>query len=470
MVFHTVFFIIAYLPAALLLYYVIPAKFRAARNTVLLLLSLLFYAWGEPIYVLLLIYSVVCNFLLGRDIDKKLEQNRPRAASKSVVFGLVLNGFILCFFRYFNLLIGSLGALFHTTLNVKDLPIPIGVSIFTLQACAYLLDIWEEKTHAITNPIHFGLFLAFFPKLMAGPIVSAEEMEAQIVSRKDNRISLGSGLSRFIVGLSKKVILADTVAVIWQNINGFAPSELSALTAWIGALSFGFELYFELSGYADMALGLAEMFGFTLPENFAYPFTGKSLSEFWNRFNITVFRWFRDRLFIPMGGNSRNTGLRARSLFLTWALIGLWYGPSWHYLVWGLLTGLFMVLERLIYGRYLQRMPGVVRRIYTIVLVTVLWAMFAKDSVADGFRYMGVMFGGSGKIIDSAAWYYLRTNIILFVVMILGCLPVGKKIKEQYIRTGTDGSVAAVSIGYILLFLLSLACVAAQSAPSFLLF
>jgi len=453
MVFNSVLFIFIFLPVILLIYYRIPERCHTARNVVLALASLFFYAWGNPIYVLPLLFSAAANYYLGLEIAGRREAERYHEARSSLIFAIVINLLMLGFFRYAGFLFHNLSALFRTELPFKELALPLGIAFYTLQAISYVTDVYrgEDPEYGLLN---YFVYMAMFPKIIAGPIVRHKDIRQRLTSRKADRSALGAGICRFTAGLFKKVVLADSAGALWTGISAREPSELSALTAWVGIIAFAFKIYFDFSGYTDMALGIGQMFGFRLPENFDHPFRARSVSEFWRRWHITLYDWFRDYVYAPLGGNRYGAGRQIRNILLVWLLAGLWHGPSWRFVVWGLYFGVILILEKFVWGGFLKRLPSWIRRIYTLFVTLVGWGFFAGSSLLYSLGYVRAMFGGGAN--DGGGAYYLRTNLILFIILTIASVTGGRRLKDRILARGNRGR-ALVTAGYILLFLISLA-------------
>lgn len=468
MVFSSITFLFMFLPAALALYYIVPDKFR---NGVMLAASLVFYAWGEPLYVVFLILSILLNYICGLDIGAKLDN--PRKAKFSLIFAVTANVCLLGFFKYYGFLLDSLNAVLPVNISYRELPVPIGISIYILQAISYLADVYRKKAEPQKNLLHLGIYISMFPQSMAGPIVRYIHVEEQLKRRALSMRRFGQGAVYFITGLGKKVILANSAGDIFGQIRGTQTGHISVFTAWLGCISFGFQIYFELSGYSDMAMGLAKMFGFEFPKNFDHPYTASSISGFWKRWHISLGNWFREYVYIPLGGGHQGQWRQVLNLLIVWMLIGFWYGASWMFLFWGLYYGILLTLERLWWGRSMKKMPSPVRHIYTMGLVLIGWVFFFSPSLGSAMEYLGVMFGpGANGLIDKQAVFYVITHWLLYLLAILGSSTAGYRGIRYIIDSFEDvrAKKAAAAIIYIGIFLISIAYLVTEPSNSLLYF
>lgn len=424
MVFSSILFIFYFLPLTLLLYYAGPSRLR---NLVLLVMSLAFYSWGEPVYISIMLFSTVFDYGNGIAIEKCLSSGRKRAARAVLLLSVAGNLGILGFFKYSNFFIETVNAVGGTDFPLLELSLPIGISFYTFQTMSYTIDVYLGQARAQKNLVQFGAYVAMFPQLVAGPIVKYKDISGQLADRKVTAERFSYGISRFITGLSKKVLLANNIGMVWEQISAGNLAGLSAAEAWIGAAAFSFQIYFDFSGYSDMAIGLGELFGFHFQENFNYPYRSKSMTEFWRRWHISLGTWFREYVYIPLGGSRKGMKRQLRNLLIVWCLTGLWHGASWNFLVWGLYFGVFLTAEKLFLLRRLEALPGWVSHAYCLIFVAVSWVIFAFDSMADVCTYVKSMFGlGSGGWIGEAALYYGETWGVFFVVCALCSLGIFK--------------------------------------------
>ncbi len=467
MLFSSINFLFVFLPIVLILYYVIPS--RRLCNLLLLLASLVFYAWGEPVYVILMVFSTVCNYILGLDIHRHIRNGNEPAAKSSLVFTVAFNLFILGFFKYFGFLIDTFNGIFHASIPYKELALPIGISFYTFQTLSYIIDVYRGKVDVQRNYFRFALYVTMFPQLIAGPIVRYADIEEQLDSRRESPDLLAEGITRFITGLGKKVLLANSVGMIWTKVSAVPAENLSTLAAWVGIAAFTFQIYFDFSGYSDMAIGLGKMFGFEFLENFRYPYISASVTEFWRRWHISLGSWFREYVYIPFGGNRVSVGRHIRNILVVWMLTGLWHGAAWNFVVWGLFYGIFLLLEKYIWGGLLSKLPAFIGRIYTMIVVMIGWVFFASDKVGYAFRYIKAMFFGGASLADNVGLYYLRTNWILFIILILASLPLGVRVKE-WLLAKTKYGAGVMTVCYVAVFFLSIAFLVTETYNPFLYF
>lgn len=466
MVFSSLIFIFVFLPVTILIYYIAP---KALRNLVIFGASLIFYAWGEPIYILIMMFSTIFDYINGLVIDKYRE-NRKLAR---VVFinSLVINLGILGFFKYYGFIIGNINGLLNLDIPLINLPLPLGISFYTFQTLSYTIDIYLNKIPVQKNIISFGAYVTMFPQLVAGPIVRYSEVCRELNSRQENLYQFGEGAELFIIGLSKKILLANNIGLLWDTIKATPVVELTVLSSWLGILAFTFQIYFDFGGYSDMALGLGKMFGFNFMKNFDYPYISKSITEFWRRWHISLGAWFREYVYIPLGGNKEGMLKQYRNIIIVWLLTGFWHGANWNFILWGLYYGVFLIIEKTFLLKWLENKPKFIRHIYTLLVVIVGWVFFEFDNIALGTTYIKTMFGLANRpMIDGNSIYYLYTNIFLFVILIVFSTPIPNRIfsgfKERLVRGGT----IFVPIAYMLLIFLCTAYLVNETYNPFLYF
>ena len=388
MLFSSIVFLFTFLPAVMILYYLLPVRFR---NVILLLASLVFYAWGEPVYLFLMLLSILFNYFSGLDIARNLQDKR--AAKRSLVFNLIINLAVLGFFKYEGFVLDTLNGILPVHISYHALPLPIGISFYTFQILSYIIDVYRGNVKVQTNLPNFALYVTMFPQLIAGPIVQYADVDEQLASREVSWTKFGEGSMYFIRGLAKKVLLANTSGMIFTEVSGLAKGNIAVVTAWLGAFAYMFQIYFDFSGYSDMAIGLGKMFGFEFNMNFNYPYVSKSITEFWRRWHISLSSWFRDYVYIPLGGNRVSKIKHIRNLLIVWFLTGLWHGAAWNFVAWGLYYGVILIIEKYFLSPVLDRLPDVVRHIYSIVLVVIGWVLFFSSSFGQAADYIRVMFG-----------------------------------------------------------------------------
>ena len=468
MLFASTVFIFAFLPTVLLLYYVVLKKFRTAQNILLLVASLLFYAWGEPKYVLIMILSIIVNYLFGLLVDKfRASKTKSRLV---IALTVVFNLGVLYIFKYLMFTIENINSITGLHLSVPNIVLPIGISFFTFQAMSYVIDVYREKGEAQKNPLNVGLYISFFPQLIAGPIVRYETVAYQIKHREESFEKFSEGVCRFIIGLAKKVLLANTMAVVADYAFDMPNSELTVVMAWVGAIAYTFQIFFDFGGYSDMAIGLGKMFGFEFLENFNYPYISLSVSEFWRRWHMSLGTWFRDYVYFPLGGSRVKSKARlVFNLFVVWSLTGIWHGANWTFLCWGLMYFVLLTIEKLIgwEKKYPDKMKTL-RRIYTLFFVVMGWVLFRADSIGDAGAYFTTMFGG-GNLIDDATIYYALNYIVYFVIAILVSTPIFKNISAKI--NGNNPVVVAVStVGLFVLLVVSVSYIVKGAYNPFIYF
>ncbi|GAA6491240.1 MBOAT family protein [Candidatus Bariatricus faecipullorum] len=453
MSFSSILFIFIFLPVMLVIYYVAP---RFLKNGVLLLGSLVFYAWGDPVYVILLFLSVLFNYFSGLDIARK--QGKKRARMRSMLFAVCVNLLILGFFKYYGFLTESLNRILPFDIPVWELAAPLGISYFTFQALSYIWDVYRGMAPVQTGVLKLGLYLAMFPQITSGPIVKYRDIAPQIEQREESLGKFGQGIMIFVVGLSKKLLLANTLGQVHTYVAGLSPDQVSVLTAWVGCLAYTFQIYFDFGGYSDMARGIGKMFGFELPRNFDYPYLSKSVTEFWRRWHMSLGQWFRDYVYIPMGGNRVSVPRHLLNLLAVWFLTGLWHGAGWNFIVWGLYYGVVLILEKYLYGRFLEKLPAGVCIVYNMLLVMAGWVLFFSPDISGALAWLGRMAGiGAAGIVDSRAVYLLKTNWLFWAAAIVGSTPV---VKRMYLLFAQDGKRTRPVAGALILAGLFFLCIA----------
>ena len=424
MVFSSPVFLFIYLPIVLVVYYLVPSRFR---NIWLFAVNLVFYGWGEPVYLFLMLGSVLINYLAGLLITRSKEKGTGREKA-ILIINVAVNLAILGFFKYFDFILSIFGV------APLGIALPIGISFYTFQAMSYPIDVYRGDTPYQKSFLKFGTYVTLFPQLIAGPIVRYKDIAKDLDSRTVDAQRFAYGIQRFIVGLCKKVLLANNIGQLWDVFKATPASELSVLGAWLGIIAFSLQIYFDFSGYSDMAIGLGHMLGFKFLENFNYPYISKSITEFWRRWHISLGTWFRDYVYIPLGGNRKGLGRQIINIMIVWALTGFWHGASWNFLVWGLYYGILLLIEKVFLLKLLDKAPAFVSHIYTLFFVILGWAIFAIEDFSAMGSYIGAMFGiGAAGFVSSQFLYYLRCFGPMLAVLIFACLPVGKKL---YARLG----------------------------------
>lgn len=415
MVFSSFVFLLAFLLLVLLIYYVCPGK---VRNLVLLVASLLFYAWGEPVYVLIMLFSTVFDYTNGRLIEYFQNKNRPGKAKVVLVIDLVGNLGILGFFKYADFVIGNINSITGAGLTLLHIALPIGISFYTFQTMSYTIDVYRKVVPAQHNIVAFATYVTLFPQLIAGPIVQYKTVAAELSDRKVTLTDFSEGAFRFTIGLAKKVLLANQIGSLWDTISQL--HQMSAATAWLGAIAYSFQIYFDFSGYSDMAIGLGKMFGFHFLENFNFPYMSKTITEFWRRWHISLSSWFREYVYIPLGGNRKGMGRQLFNIMVVWMLTGLWHGANWNFVLWGVYYGILLMIEKLFLLKWLKKAPAWIGHIYSMFLVVIGWTIFAQTDMSQLGRYLKTMFGiGAHGGADADFFYFLSTNAVLLILLVV---------------------------------------------------
>ena len=469
MVFSSILFLFRFLPVFFICYFLVP---RRMKNFILFLGSLFFYAWGEPVYVALMLFSTVSDYIHGRLIDK---YRGRKAAVGLLVSSIAVNLLLLGFFKYADFLIQTVNSVAGTGFPLLNLPLPIGISFYTFQTMSYSIDVYRGEAKVQKNLLDFGVFVTMFPQLIAGPIVKYRQVDEQLHERKTDLYKVSRGVKRFVIGLAKKVLIANNLGELWTEIAALNYGEISVLTAWLGIIAFAFQIYFDFSGYSDMAIGLGACLGFDFPENFNYPYISASITEFWRRWHISLGSWFREYVYIPLGGNRRGLGRQIVNILIVWVLTGIWHGAGWSFLLWGLWFAVFLILEKLFLGRVLRVLPKLFSRSYACMVVLIGWVLFALESLSRIQGYLGAMFGmGNGGLIDGQGMYMGRKYLILLIIAVVAATPLLTEIVKKLEKIRTGYAVALYRLGEKLippvLLLLSLAYIVDASYNPFLYF
>lgn len=446
MVFSSLTFLYYFLPIVLIVYIFLPNRIAVplgkeknlvipARNLLILLTGFFFYAWGEPFYVVIMLFSTLIDYTAGRMMDKF--DDRPKIRTICLIVSVCMNIGLLAVFKYSDFIFDTVNSVFGTDITnpvilanraINDIynfglsedrvALPIGISFYTFQSMSYTIDLYLRKIKVQKSFIGFTSYVTLFPQIVAGPIVRYEDVAAEIEDRKVNIGKISEGIAKFSKGLAKKVLLANNIGIIWTEVKAMDYSQISAATAWLGILAFTFQIYFDFSGYSDMAVGLGKMLGFNFPKNFDHPYLSKSVSEFWRRWHITLGTWFREYVYIPLGGNRKGMAKTLRNLLIVWALTGLWHGASWNFVVWGLYYGILIIIERVGFGKILEKLPSAVSMLYTFLITVFGWVLFDTDSMGKAWQFFKAMFGAGGSFADSTAKYIFSSNILIFIICI----------------------------------------------------
>lgn len=423
MVFTSINFLYYFLPTVLILYFIVPKKYK---NLLLLISSLLFYFYGEPKYIILMIIEIILAYFEARLIEKY--------KSKEIfIFSIFIHVLLLCIFKYTNFLITNINGIFNTNISLLNIVLPIGISFYTFQIISYLVDVYKEKVKAQKNFISLATYVSLFPQLIAGPIVRYETINDELDSRKQTFNDFSSGISRFIIGLSKKVLIAN---ILGELCNIFILSnEKTVLFYWIYGISYSLQIYFDFSAYSDMAIGLGRMFGFHFMENFDYPYISKSITEFWRRWHISLSSWFKDYVYIPLGGSREGTFKLIRNILIVWLLTGLWHGSEWTFVIWGMFIGILLVIEKLLLNKYIEKLPSIVRRIYTLFIIMISFIIFSGSNINESFNNIVGLFNFSNPFINKFTIHYLKDYGLVLIIAIFLSTPILKntiiKLKEN---------------------------------------
>jgi len=460
MVFSSIPFLFIFLPVVLILYNILPKK---TRNIFLLAVNLIFYAYGEPVYVLLMIASIVLNYSGALIIDKTKDGKQRKLLLAVFV---VLNLAALGYFKYTGMILDLLRKIpVLSEIPIHEVILPIGISFYTFQAMSYVVDVYRKTCKPEKNIIDFAAYISLFPQLIAGPIVRYSDVSDQLGDRRETLGGFDDGICKFLVGLSKKVLLANRFGALWATVSA-APDEFGVLGAWLGAIGYTFQIYFDFSGYSDMACGLGKMMGFDFCKNFNYPYTAKSVTDFWRRWHMSLSSWFRDYVYIPLGGNRVGKARFIFNIMVVWALTGLWHGAGLNFICWGIYYGVVLLLEKLVLGRFLEKLPTVISRLYTMLVVVVGWIFFASESFASAGTYLVAMFGGANGISGS------HPQIVAWIPMLfVGAVAATPLVSGLYRKLEERGRSFPVKVCLVVLALvLCTAALVSESYNPFLYF
>ena len=419
MVFSSLTFLQCFLPLCLLAYFLVPQKWR---NGTLFLFSLLFYAWGEPVYVVLMLFSTALDYTCGQMV----ERHRGRRGAKiALLVSVCVNLGLLGVFKYSDFLISTLNSLFGTAIPHLNLPLPIGISFYTFQTMSYTIDVYRGEAKTQKNIINFGAYVTLFPQLIAGPIVRYRTVAEELEHRDCTADLFADGVKRFACGVGKKVLLANNIGLLWEAAS--AQAAPTVLTAWLGVIAYGFQIYFDFSGYSDMAIGLGRIFGFRFNENFDHPYCADSVGTFWRRWHMSLTSWFRDYLYIPLGGNRGGTARTIRNLLIVWFCTGFWHGASWNFILWGLYFAAWLILERYVLRGVLEKTPAILKHLYTLIVVFVGWGLFAMVDLGVCGDYLAACFGGA-PLWSGADLFRLRSYAVTLAVLVLASTALGQRL------------------------------------------
>lgn len=471
MVFSSLLFLFRFLPAVLLVYYMVPHRWR---NFVLLLFSLAFYAWGEPVYLVLMLGSILVSYTGGMAVDRLKQAGKEKSAKAALIVSCALSLSLLAFFKYAGFTIRTVNSLFGVSIAMWNLALPIGISFYTFQTLSYTIDVYRGEAAVQKNLISFGTYVVMFPQLIAGPIVQYKTIDAQLRSRWETPEQFAEGIHRFMIGLGKKVLLANNAGALWNTVKAMTCSELPIMTAWVGLAAYTFQIYFDFSAYSDMAIGLGNIFGFRFLENFDDPYISKSITEFWRRWHISLGTWFREYVYIPLGGNRAGLWRHIRNIFIVWLLTGIWHGASWNFVAWGVYYGILLFLEKFVFGTYLKKLPAVFQHIYCMFFVMLGWSIFVFDDMGYGMEFMKSLFGIYGqRIVNGETIYLLYNNLFLLALCILGSTRLPQLMGRWFCAKLEDREIllfAIRNIFYTAMFMLSIAWLVDAAFNPFLYF
>lgn len=471
MVFSSLNFLFLFLPILLPCYFLFAlTNRRKLSNFVLLIFSLFFYAYGTPKFIVIMLLSIIINYIGALFVNKDTPYKKV-ALFITVFFNLA----ILFYYKYTNFFIENINGIFKTDITIAKIILPIGISFFTFQGMSYVIDVYKKEAKIQKNPLNVALYISLFPQLIAGPIVRYTTVEQEIVTRKETLEDCHEGILRFCIGLGKKVIIANSVGLIAEEILNIPPSEMSVVLTWLGAFAYAFQIYFDFSGYSDMAIGLGRIFGFHFLENFNYPYISKSITEFWRRWHISLSTWFRDYIYIPLGGNRCSKFKNIRNIAVVWFLTGFWHGAAWNFITWGIYFMILLLAEKFIYGKLLDKLPVFLKHIYAIVLILIGWIIFYCPSMEMIFALIKNMFGlGNIPFINNLAIYNLIQYKFEFIIALLGSVPLSKAIGSFF--ENNKSNFAKVIFGYVriiyafMVFLLSIVFIVGSTFNPFIYF
>ena len=469
MVFSSAVFLFVFFPITMILYF-IPGKNEekemSRKNLILCIASLIFYAWGEPVYIVLMCLSIMFNYHLGLDMESY--KNDPKKMKSLLIFGVAFNLFMLGFFKYSGFLTENVSAALGIEIKHDALPLPVGISFYTFQILSYVIDVYKGKVRAQTKIVNFAAYITMFPQLIAGPIVQYSDIEKQLSNRTVTIDNFYDGIIYFIRGLGKKVLFANTIGAVYSDIIAGDIGNTSVVTAWIAIISYTLQIYFDFSGYSDMAVGLGKMFGFEFVQNFNFPYKASSITDFWRRWHISLSSWFRDYVYIPLGGNRKGLARTIINILIVWSLTGMWHGAAWNFIAWGMFYGVLLILEKYVLKDILEKIPMPLRHIGTLIVVMIGWVFFSSENITQAGEFIGSMIGfGNGSFIDSQAMYLLSENTFAIFAMGLSAAGVFDMIST---REETRTYKIFKCILYVVIFLLSIAYLVSETYNPFLYF
>ncbi|MCR5368868.1 MAG: MBOAT family protein [Eubacterium sp.] len=466
MLFSSITFLYVFLPAVLLLYFIAPRKIR---NLILLMTSLIFYGWGEPKYIIVMVVSIIVGYIFGRLTGSFKKKSKDKTAKLCVVLSTIVNLGILIFFKYTDFFISNINKVGGFGIKLLDLALPLGISFYTFQILSYSIDVYRGEVEPQKNIIDLAAYITLFPQLIAGPIVRYQTIEKQLKERKESIDLFASGVMRFVIGLGKKVIIANSVASMYETIKALPDEKSSVALYWVASLLFSFQIYFDFSGYSDMAIGLGRLFGFKFLENFEHPYISKSITEFWRRWHISLSSWFKDYVYIPLGGNRCKKSRMFFNIFIVWLLTGFWHGAEWNFIIWGLYYFIILMLEKSFLLRVLKKLPAVLQHIYSLFLINMGWVIFSNDNLDKLGKTLRCMFGiGNIDLYNKTTAFYLLSFIVMIILAAIGSTEIPKKIGKK-IDDSKAGAIGAV-IFILIVMTLSTAGLASDAFNPFMYF
>ena len=429
MVFSSIVFMFFYLPIVLGMYYLVPQKWRSPW---LFIVNFVFYGWAEPVFIILMLFSMAVNYISGWIISDCKESN-PKKAKIIIVICVVINLAMLVLYKYADLFISSVNVVAgHDIIPLLKLTLPLGISFYTFQTMSYSIDVYRGDGEVQKDFIKFGTFVALFPQLVAGPIVRYKDIDDQLVYREHSIAKFASGVQRFTIGLAKKVLIANNVGILWDKYAAMGAGELTLAGSWLGMIAFSLQIYFDFSGYSDMAIGLGRMMGFEFLENFEHPYISRSITEFWRRWHMSLGTWFRDYVYIPLGGNRKGSARQYLNIMIVWALTGFWHGANWTFLIWGIYYGLLLIIEKRFLLKMLKKAPGMISNLYVLVMTIIGWVLFQLNSLEHSGMYYKALFGfGEAGAYASYDIYYLTSFLVVILIGAIASTPLPKKLYEK---------------------------------------
>ena len=477
MLFSSTTFLFVFLPIVLAIYFICPKRFR---NLVLLISSLIFYAWGEIKYLLVMLVTILVNYILALVCAACKERKQERGARAAVIGTVIFSIGMLAFFKYSNFFLENInhtiGQMGGFRLSLLNIALPLGISFYTFQTLSYTIDVYRGEVKPQKNILTLATYVCLFPQLIAGPIVRYQTVAGELEHRQESTEQFGEGIRRFITGLGKKVLLANTAGSVFEMIQAMGDSQITVGLCWMASIAYSFQIYFDFSGYSDMAIGLGKMFGFQFLENFNYPYISRNITEFWRRWHISLSSWFRDYIYIPLGGSRKGKARTYCNLLIVWLLTGFWHGAAWNFVIWGLYFYVILMLEKTVLLKVCDKIPSVFQHLYSLFLINLSWVIFAHDSIGELGLVLKRMFGFGGIAIwSSGTTYYVLSYLVVFLIMALASTPLLSKLidsgkKKMPERAGKILGITAEVIGLVFVFILATSSLASDAFNPFLYF